>query len=140
MELKVLSSANISTFFNNLLQSGKVVVAPVLKKNGKVYFESVESYDQVSTNYIQTVYSAKSVVFPKVEELFSYSKKEDGSVEITNDLSNIPETVIWGLRPCDSSAFNYLTEFFLKENPDSYYKIRKERTTLISISCAHRSV
>ena len=135
MELKILTSANIPTFFNNLLQSGKVVVAPVLKKNGKVYFESVESYDQVSTDYIQTVFSAKSVVFPKVEELFSYTKKEDGSVEITNDMSNVPETVIWGLRPCDSSAFNYLTEFFLKENPDSYYKTRKERTTLIAISC-----
>jgi len=136
MELKILTSANIPTFFNSLIQSGKVVVAPVLKKNGKVFFESVESYDQVSTDYIQTVFSAKSVVFPKVEELFSYTKKEDGSVEITNDLSSVPETIIWGLRPCDSSAFNYLTEFFLRENPDSYYKTRKERTTLISISCA----
>lgn len=136
MEIKTITAANIPTFFNNLIQSGKVVVAPVLKKNGKVYFEPVKSYDQVSTDYIQTVFSAKAVVFPKVEELFSFTKKEDGDFEFRNDMSNVPETVVWGLRPCDSSAFNYLTDFFLKENPDTYFKIRKERTTLISISCA----
>jgi len=136
MEIKTITSANIPAFFNSLVKSGKVVVAPVLKKNGKVYFEPVKSYDQVSTDYIQTVFSAKSVVFPKVEELFSFTKKEDGDFEFRNDMSAVPETVVWGLRPCDSSAFNYLTDFFLKENPDTYFKIRKERTTLISISCA----
>lgn len=136
MEIKTIIAANIPTFFNNLVKSGKVVVAPVLKKNGKVYFEPVESFDQVSTDYIQTVFSAKSAVFPKVEELFSYTKTEDGDFQFKNDMSDIPETIIWGLRPCDSSAFNYLTDFFLKENPDTYFKIRKERTTLISISCA----
>jgi len=136
MEIKTITSANISVFFNNLVKSGKVVVAPVLKQSGKVFFESVQSYDQVSTDYIQTAFSAKSVVFPEVEELFSYTKKEDGDFEFRNDMSNVPETVIWGLRPCDSSAFNYLTDFFLKENPDTYFKLRKERTTLISVSCA----
>lgn len=135
MEIKTIIAANIPTFFNNLVKSNKVVVAPVLKKNGKVYFEPVESFDQVSTDYIQTVFSAKSVVFPKVEELFSYTKKEDGDIEFKNDMSNVPETIVWGLRPCDSSAFNYLTDFFLKENPDTYFNARKERTTLISISC-----
>jgi len=136
MEIKTITSAHISTFFNSLVQSGKVVVAPVLKQSGKVFFEPVQSYDQVSTDYIQTAFSAKSVVFPKVEELFSYKKKEDGDFDFNSDMSDVPETVVWGLRPCDSSAFNYLTDFFLKENPDTYFKIRKERTTLISISCA----
>lgn len=135
MELKILSKENIPTFFNNLIQSGKIVVAPVLKQSGKVFFESVQSYDQVSTEYIQTTFSAKAVVFPKVEELFSYQVKE-GDFTLTNNLSDIPQTIVWGLRPCDSSAFDYLTDFFLKENPDTYFKARKEKTTLIAISCS----
>jgi len=134
MEITTITSENIPTFFNNLVKSGKVLVAPVLKQSGKVFFEPVQSYDQVSTDYIQTAFSAKSVVFPKVEELFSYVRKE-GDFTITSNLTDVPETVVWGLRPCDSSAFNYLTDFFLKENPDAYFKARKERTTLIAISC-----
>jgi ferredoxin len=135
MEIKNIKSTNIPAFFDQLIKSGKVVIAPVLKKSGKVFFEAVQSYDQVSTDYIQTGFSAKSVVFPKVEELFSF-KKDDEGIEITNNLHTISETVVWGLRPCDASAFNYLTEFFLKENPDSYFAARKEKTTLIAISCA----
>ena len=135
MEIKNIKSTNISAFFDQLIKSGKIVIAPVLKKSGKVFFEAVHSYDQVSTDYIQTGFSAKSVVFPKVEELFSF-KKDDEGIEITNNLHTISETVVWGLRPCDASAFNYLTEFFLKENPDTYFAVRKEKTTLIAISCA----
>jgi len=135
MEIKNIKLANLPAFFDQLIKSGKVVMAPVLKKSGKVFFEAVKSYDQMATDYIQTGFSAKSVVFPKVEELFSFEKNDDG-IEISNNLSNIPETVVWGLRPCDSSAFNYLTEFFLRENPDTYFATRKEKTTLIAISCS----
>lgn len=135
MNIYNIKSSQLAEFFNQLIASGKVVIAPVLKKSGKVFFEAVQLYDQVSTDYIQTGFSAKSVVFPKVEELFSF-KKDDEGFEITNNLQNIPETVVWGLRPCDSSAFNYLTEFFLRENPDTYFAARKEKTTLIAVSCA----
>jgi len=134
MEIKTIKSANIPAFFDQLIQSGKVVIAPVLKKSGKVFFEPVQSYSQITTDYIQTVFSAKSVVFPKVEELFSYTKTADG-LEIKDPLADIPETVVWGLRPCDAAAFSYMTLFFLKENPDVYFATRKERTTLITLSC-----
>ncbi|MDP4278539.1 MAG: 4Fe-4S dicluster domain-containing protein [Bacteroidota bacterium] len=136
MELKLISSANLQLFFEKLLQSGKIMIAPVLKPNGKVYFQPVKAYSDVATDYIQTVFSAKSVVFPKVETLFAFTKK-DGKITLTNSLDNIPETVIWGLRPCDASAFDYLSDFFLRENPDSYFKTRKDRTTLVTFSCSH---
>ena len=134
MEIKNIKSSDIPAFFDQLIKSGKVVIAPVLKKSGKVFFVEVQSYTQVATDYIQTGFSAKSVVFPKTEVLFSYTKTEDG-IDIKDPIAAIPETVVWGLRPCDGSAFNYMTEFFLKENPDAYYAARKEKTTLIAVSC-----
>ncbi|MDP4272336.1 MAG: 4Fe-4S dicluster domain-containing protein, partial [Bacteroidota bacterium] len=67
--------------------------------------------------------------------LFSFNKTDDG-IDIKDSITDIPETIVWGLRPCDGSAFNYMTEFFLKENPDVYYAARKAKTTLIAISCA----
>ena len=89
MEIKNIKSTNIPAFFDQLIKSGKVVIAPVLKKSGKVFFEEVQSYSQIDTDYIQTGFSAKSVVFPKVEELFSF-KKDDEGIEITNNLHTIP--------------------------------------------------
>lgn len=130
-----VQSSALSELFVRLIQSGKIVIAPVLKKSGKVFFETVQSFDQIATDYIQTAFSAKSVVFPKVEELFSFIKKEDG-IDIITSLDKIPETVVWGLRPCDAAAFDYLTAFFLRENPDAYFAARKNKTTLITFSCS----
>jgi len=134
MEQSLISSANLQAFFETLLQSGRIVVAPVLKQSGKVFFQPVQAYSEVATDYIQTAFSAKSVVFPKVETLFSFVRK-DGEITLTDSLNRIPETVVWGLRPCDAAGFDYLTEFFLRENPDSYFKTRKEHTTLITFGC-----
>lgn len=134
MELKTLSISNLPAFFDQLIRSGNVVIAPVLKKSGKVFFEPVTFYDQIATDYIQTAFSAKSVVFPKVEELFSYTRTDSG-FETKVPLENVPETVIWGLRPCDCAGFDYLKLFFLSENPDIYFATRMERTTLIAFSC-----
>jgi sulfhydrogenase subunit beta (sulfur reductase) len=135
MNQKLIDTANLSDFFDELLRSGKIMIAPVLKQSGKVFFQIVQSYAEVETDYIQTAFSAKSVVFPKVETLFSYTKKED-DITLTDSIDSIPETVVWGLRPCDASAFDYMTAFFLGENPDVYFEKRKERTTLISFACA----
>jgi len=135
METKLLKSSSCKELFDSILKSGTVIVAPVLKKSGKVFFEEVQSYDSVHMDYIQTQFSAKGVVFPKVEELFTY-KRVGETFEVKDTLSSIPETVIWGLRPCDSAAFDYITEFYLRENPDAYFAARKNKTTLIAISCA----
>jgi sulfhydrogenase subunit beta (sulfur reductase) len=135
MNQKLISSANLQAFFEEFLRSGKIVIAPVLKQSGKVFFQPVQSYAEVATDYIQTAFSAKSVVFPKVETLFSFIKKDD-EITLTDTIDSIPETVVWGLRPCDASAFDYMTAFFLRENPDVYFEKHKERTTLISFACA----
>src|ERR1035437_6390610 len=124
METKLLQLNDLPILFNNLQKAGKLILAPVVKKSGKVFFERVTSYEEVASDFIQTQFSAKSVVFPKVEELFTYKKTETG-YDISESLASIPETVVWGLRPCDSSAFDYISEFFLKENPDAYFATRK---------------
>ncbi len=134
MEIKEITSSNISAFFDCLLKSGSIIVAPVQKQSGKIFFQPVSSFEEVAKDYIQTTFSPKSMVFPKVEELFSFTRK-DGEILIKDSLDKVPETIIWGLRPCDAAGFDYLTEFFLRENPDVYYKTRKDRTTLITISC-----
>jgi formate hydrogenlyase subunit 6/NADH:ubiquinone oxidoreductase subunit I len=135
METKIIKASNLKQLFDNLIKSDKLIFAPVKKTNGKVFFSQVKSFDEVCTDYIQTVFSAKSIVFPRIETLFTYTKTQDG-IDLQNTIPQIPEVVIWGLRPCDSKAFDYIELFFLKDNPDVHFEARKEKTTLVSISCA----
>jgi ferredoxin len=136
METKQIAITDLAAFFDGLLQAGKLVYAPVRKQGGKVFFKPVASYADVATDYVQTQFSAKEVVFPKVEELFSFSRNEEGGLNIETTLDKLPETVVWGLRPCDAVGFDYLQQFFLKENPDAYFKARYEKTSLVTVSCS----
>ncbi len=135
MEIKKLDKIQLQQFIDSLIQAGKVVVAPKDKVKGKVFFQRIKSFDEISKDYIQTTISAKAIVFPRVEELFKYSQ-EGVDVTIEDVKPSIPETVIFGARPCDGAAFDYVSEFFLKENPDVHYGERKEKTILITMSCA----
>jgi ferredoxin len=136
METKIIKKSNLKQLFDDLIKSGRVIIAPVKKQNNKVFFSQVKSIDEICSDYIQTVFSAKSIVFPRVETLFSYTRTDEG-IDMKNTIPEIPEIVVWGLRPCDSNAFDYIEQFFLKENPDVHFAARKEKTTLVAISCAN---
>jgi ferredoxin len=136
METRTLPSAELKAFFDALQASGKRILAPVRNAGGKVLFQPVHRFEEIDTTYVQTDLSAKAVVFPKIDVLFTYQRTEDG-VEMRDTLDRIPETVVWGIRPCDAAAFDYLSAFFLRENPDVYFRTRRERTTLIAFACTH---
>jgi len=134
MATKKIKITNLPKLFEDLKKSGKTIIAPK-QKGAKVYFAPVEHFDQVAPSYIQTVLSAKSVAFPRVEELFRYEIKEKEIIQKDN-YTKIPEIVIFGLRPCDAASFEYMKEFFLKENPDVHFKKRMDNATLITVSCS----
>jgi len=134
MASKKIKIKNLSKLFEDLKKSGKTIIAP--KQNGnKVFFAVVENFEEVAKEYIQTVLSAKSVAFPKVEELFRFEIKGKEIIQKDN-VRQIPEIVIFGLRPCDSASFEYMKEFFLKENTDIHFKRRIDKATLITVSCS----
>lgn len=133
MKPKLIKMDNLSKLFEDLVKSGKTIIAP-RQRGTKYYFAPVTSFEQVAKDYIQTVLSPKSVVFPRAEELFRYVFKEK-EIIMEDQVTEIPETVIFGLRPCDASAFEYLNTFFLKDNPDVHFKRRMDKTTLITLSC-----
>ena len=55
METKLLKSSNVAALFDNLIKSGKIIVAPVLKKSGKVFFgiDGQNNRQQLITNMAQ---------------------------------------------------------------------------------------
>lgn len=131
---KKISKDKLAALFEKIRQSGKLIVAPK-KKGEKVLFSIVSSFDEVYVDYIQTALSAKSIVMPKCEELFSYIYESKDVKVVETKVSDV-EVVVFGLHPCDAASFEYLSTFFLKENPDKYFAERMNRTTLISLSCS----
>lgn len=131
--MKKINKKELEKLIDGLINLGYKVVAPVNKK-GKFYFSAVASFGDIAKDYIQTVISPKAVYFPSTESLIKYEKNEGG---FTVKEVEIPEqnVILFGLRPCDAVALEYLSDFFLKENPDKYIKLRKEKTTLITLSC-----
>ncbi len=113
---------------------GKRILAP--KKLGdKIDFGEVQEAGEVQLGQVQTVQSAKTAVFPRVEELFLF-KKKDGRVEICGrDLASLTETVVFGLRPCDAAAFASLAAIFTWDSPDNLFSARLNKMTVVGVSC-----
>ncbi len=134
IERYIIQKSSLEKFFDALIRQGKTIYAPK-KKNNKINFESVSHLTEVCEDYIQTTQSAKAVIFPRTEKLFSYTKGKDGITLKDFDPDQIPETVIWGIRPCDASAIISLTAIFNWDSKDPIYNTRLEKTLVVAFSC-----
>jgi sulfhydrogenase subunit beta (sulfur reductase) len=134
-ESKSIKYEALAKLFSQWLAAGKRIIAP--KKIGdKIDFAPVTTLAEVSLDQVQTVQSPKTVVFPRAEELFTF-RSADGQVKIRErNLDALPETIIFGLRPCDASAFASLAAIFTWDYPDSLFSARLAKMAVIGVSCA----
>ena len=131
----LIRKTSLEKLFNSLVGNGKTIVAP--KTNGKrTLFENVQTFGEITEDYIVTTNSVKSVVFPRVEKVFSYKKTKE-STEITDtSVQTFPEVVLWGTRPCDAAAFIPLTDTFNGDYKDALYNKRRAKVYVLSFSCS----
>ena len=134
MKKRFITQASLNRWLTKLTNDGKHLYAPI-KRGDKVDFGRVASPDEISFDHVQTTQSAKSVAFPRTEVLFSY-EKEKGKVQLENaDFTVFPETVVFGLHPCDAVGFNPLSAIFNWDYKDEIYNARLKRTTVITLAC-----
>lgn len=133
-QYKNIEKSKLSELFDKLLADGYTIIAPKKKTKG-VFFAKVKSYSEVTEEYVQTVFSAKSALFPRAEELVNYMYN-GGDVTLNDSYKIYPKVIVFGLRPCDAASIEYMTAFFLNENPDAHFKKRLEATTFITVACA----
>lgn len=121
-------------WLTKLNDEGSQIYAPVVKGD-KTDYKQITSVEEISMDHIQTTQSAKAVAFPRTEKLFSY-KKENRDVTLQNfETTSIPETVVFGIHPCDTAGFKPLSGIFNWDTPDLPFNERMKRTTLIAVSC-----
>jgi sulfhydrogenase subunit beta (sulfur reductase) len=130
----LIRKSSLEKLFNNLVGNGKTVYAP--KAKGKLaFFENIESFGEITEDYIVTANSAKSVVFPRTEKVFSYHKTKEKTEIADAAIHTFPDVVLWGTRPCDAAAFIPLTETFNGDYQDIIYNNRKVKVLVLSFSC-----
>lgn len=121
--------------FVNLIGNGKTIYAPKAKGD-LALFAKVEAFAEMTEDYIATANSAKSLVFPRAEKLFSY-KKSKTNTEITDAAKDtFPDVVLWGTRPCDAAAFVPLNNTFNDDLPDIIFNKRSQKVLVLSFSCS----
>ncbi|MCX6300663.1 MAG: hydrogenase subunit beta, partial [Bacteroidia bacterium] len=111
IDKRLVRKESLEKLFDILKQNNKTVYAPAAK-NGKVSFREADRFSEITTGYVQTTQSSKEVAFPRTEKILDYSKNKDGMLVKGIDLRDIPEIILWGVRPCDAMGIGELNAIF----------------------------
>ncbi len=128
-----VSNENIDSFFK-AATSSYALYLPVKNASGQSEFARYEDGVKMSDD-LNTVRSAKDFFFPQVENLASF--KRDGlHVEAKRAPLDDEDFAVFGVRACDAASFNALDRVFMQIKPeDTYYKSRREHSTIITLAC-----
>ncbi len=132
-ESAILQKRSLAELFSRLIAAGHRLLAPV-RRDQQVGFEPVSSPQEVATDWVQTTRPAKSVVFPRYEEILRY-RFAGKDVEVEEPRPSAPSTVLFGVRPCDAASFAVLKAVFTWDSPDVYFEPKLAATTIIGLSC-----
>jgi sulfhydrogenase subunit beta (sulfur reductase) len=126
-------------FLGHLAQKARVF-APC-EEGGVVLFRP---YDPARTLCLTRPANAspKGVIFPQNEVLFGFSYEKDSedpkktSIQLDAKMT-VPETIIFGGRPCDAKGFTVYDRVYINPDyPDPYYRERREKTSIVTLSCS----
>jgi len=135
IDKRLVRKDSLEKLFDILKQNSKTIYAPATK-NGKVSFSVADSFSGITTDYIQTTQSSKEVAFPRTEKILDYTRNENGMSVKGIDLKDVPEIVLWGVRPCDAMGIGDLSAIFNWDYKDDIYNNRLSRVTVFGFSCS----
>lgn len=134
IDKRLVRKDSLEKLFDILKQKGKNIYAPVTK-NGKTTFRDAADFAGITAGYIQTSESSKDIAFPRAEKILDFSKNKEGMSVKGIDISDIPEVILWGIRPCDASGIGQLTSIFNWDYKDEIYNNRLSKVTVFGFSC-----
>ena len=128
-----ITEANLRLLIDSLLLKGQRVVGP--RQSGTmVLYEPLASASDLVTDELPRR-SAKEAFFPVCEDLLEY-RKEGQQVTVQDiDPARFPETVLFGVRPCDAAAIPVLDAVFSWDYKDQFFLERRKKTTIIGLGC-----
>ncbi len=131
MKAFVLSAEELGRLVTEWAKSG-AVYAPV-KVRDWTEFRRIKTLEQADLSRINTKLAARGLLFPQCETMFRFETSQPGKID---DPAETEPQIVLGLRPCDAAGIAVLDKFFSGQGEnDTYYKRRRDRTTLVGLSC-----
>ncbi len=135
IDKRLVRKDSLEKLFDILKQNSKTIYAP-FTRNGKITFKSAENFAAISTGYIQSTESSKDIAFPRAEKLLDYSRNKEGMSVKGIELRDIPEVIVWGVRPCDAVGVGELSAIFNWDYRDEIYNNRLSKVIVFGFSCS----
>lgn len=134
MEKRLIKKDALVGILKNIRESFSVF-APV-RVEDNVLFTALAGQDEPLIDYLNTKNAPKGVFFPRTEVMMRYLRTPKG-VQLKGIEMTAPETVLFGVRPCDARSFALLDLLFDQEKyKDPYYTAKREKTTVVTLACA----
>ena len=112
-----------------------------IKRAGEVNYAVWAEGKEVSLETLKTVKSPKNAFFPQTENLMKF-KTEGKNLEVIDVREKLSEKiderpfVMFGVKACDYKAIEVLDKVFLADPVDTYYQLRREAATIVTLACA----
>ena len=94
--------------------AGDVLVWAPVKQEDNVLFKPLRADDEPFFAYLNSKNAPKNVFFPHTETLMKYTRTEKGMV-FSEEVNDAPQSVLFGVRPCDAHSFVLLDKLFDQE-------------------------
>jgi len=131
VEYRTIASNRLDDLIVALAEEAQVL-APVERAAGDVLFSAIRTWDEMARDYVNTDLPPKQFMLPQVEPMFRYHRNKGYEVEPVYDEQ---QRIIFGIRPCDVSAMLFLDLVFSADFPDVYYARRRQKATLVAMTC-----
>jgi len=131
MANKSIKKDQVKSLLDKLAQSNQLI-API-QSEGITLFKPVKSGEGVVLDYQNALVPPKDFFFPQSEKMFTYDTT-DPSWAIT-PVEGVPNRVLFGARPCDVKSILLLDKVFDAEFRDDYYLDKRNKTTIVALSC-----
>jgi formate hydrogenlyase subunit 6/NADH:ubiquinone oxidoreductase subunit I len=132
---RLIRKNSLEKLFEALKQNNKTIIGPALQ-NGKISYKISNNYSEITSDYIQTTQSSKEIAFPRTEKILDFSKNAEGMSVKGIDIKDIPEIVLWGVRPCDAMGIGELNAIFNWDYKDEIFNNRLSKVTVLGFSCS----
>ncbi|MBQ8374844.1 MAG: 4Fe-4S dicluster domain-containing protein [Clostridia bacterium] len=106
-----------------------------VKKAGEVNYAIWGEGKEVSLETLKTVKSPKNMFFPQTENMMKF-KTEGKNIDIIDMRDEKRPYVLFGVKACDYKAIEVLDKVFLADPVDTFYKARREATTIVTLACS----
>lgn len=132
MVKKVIAREKLPELWAHLSAEGLLILP--IQDGPVVLFQPWYAGADVRLDAVNSAVSPKDIFLPR-EETYLHYRCSGQQLELSAVKSEEPVTA-FGLHPCDMKALEMLDRVFMDQDPpDSLYQKRRERTTLVALSC-----